>query len=525
MNSFIEDRFLEWLKILNLGDSLNPNIFVNQYNRYNELYISLISTLLEKMYTSIQSKVPNVDFFIKGRLKSKLSFLSKTFTRLVTNITSLLSDSPDNNASIEEFFGFIKEQDETKYNAISKKILDIKKSKLNIHPQKIQLFVTKVLPLLAKDEQDQLFSLLGKIHDIFAYRIVVRSVDYDIKDLKLSENGNVQIITPANSIIDINLPTKLSPEDIRTNKYGKNCASINGVETEITNHNLLYDSEISSRNRVLSNAKRDSEGKLTFLGDSILLCTRNPVLLDNIESIFYSEQNNSFYIQRNGKIINLTRCLAKGIQMKVRKSDPKTCIEFSRKIEQISVESLQEEEYTMLPNRRKDYILEPKQNSNYQSIHNSFVSIIYKILLESQIRTYDMEISTKEESEKTGHDNYKKAKKAKIISENPILKYVNEIFPNAFDSSSENIMYLLANHPEIKLSDVFPTYLLFTSTSKKEVLTLKTENPQNFDYFFSHVPKEIKAQIFEQYGINFDSFEAFTHSPVKPNSTNNKSVR
>ena len=34
--------------------------------------------------------------------------------------------------------------------------------------------------------------------------------------------------------------------------------------------------------------------------------------------------------------------------------------------------------------------------------------------------TYDGNYCTKEESEKTGHDNYKKAKKAKIISENPI---------------------------------------------------------------------------------------------------------
>lgn len=84
MSSVIEDNFIQSLKKIN--SDIDPNIFINTYSIYANEYFMFYETYIKKLYTYLVEKCPSVDFALTARLKSKLSYFTKTLSYLTDNL-------------------------------------------------------------------------------------------------------------------------------------------------------------------------------------------------------------------------------------------------------------------------------------------------------------------------------------------------------------------------------------------------------------------------------------------------------
>lgn len=511
MSNFTENRFNNWTKLLRLD--FDPSIFTKLYLKYTNDFAAIIEDLLKDLSIEIRTKFPNVDFYIKGRFKSETSYIYKTFLRLNSNISLLFDSSISNEervSAIKTFFGFLK--DKEKYQNIKNKILNEVTNEYNVSDiEDINIIFQKfqdLLNSLSQTEKNEVIKRLGKTEDIFAYRVIVNSVSFDIKDITTSEDGIIKLIDNEGKSISVSPSVKLSSNDIYENKYGKKCALIDGVETELYNYNFLYDPSIPAKKRTFKNAKKDTEGNYTFLRDAFVLSDGTHL---DITSIYYSPEYESYFFESNGERKNLSS-LINSSSIQLKKHDSKTCIEYAKKIDTIDLEFQKKYNYMPIKDRRKNYIDSPKPNSGYQSIHNSFYNFVYNFIIENQVRTKEMEEASKMENSKTGHDEYKKDKMHKKISKRPILDKVKKSDPTAFDSSASTIMVLLSkNFSQIELYEVLPKYILVTPIGD-DISSFVPNQDVVFNHFFSNIPKEKKAEIKKISGIDFTNFKSYLSS-------------
>ena len=153
----------------------------------------------------------------------------------------------------------------------------------------------------------------------------------------------------------------------------------------------MYDSSVPAKERTFENAKKDAEGNYTFLRDAFVLADGTHL---DITSIYYSPEYNSYFFESNGERKNLST-LINSSSVQLKKHDSKTCIEYAKKIDKLDLEFKKKHKYMPMEDRRKNYIDNPKPNSGYQSIHNSFYNSEFNFIIENQVRTKEMEEASK----------------------------------------------------------------------------------------------------------------------------------
>lgn len=405
VNSFVEKEFINWCKLF--GDQYYEHIsalFIDEYPRYASEYSNYIEKNMTDLYSFIHNNCPNINFSLRGRFKSKRSFLIKSFCKLAENIEKVFSGNYSYDEKyLNRFFSFISNENLDLYNSIT----DYLKS-LPPESDSVNAF-NHVLSLLPYKMRNNLIRRLGRTEDTFAYKIIVHSVDYDIKNMQIDSKGKVSFVDSNNNIIPVNPSIKLNPnKDIHQDENGLKYIILDtGEKIPFNEHNLLFDKSVAAVNRKLENAKKDSDGNITMLGDSFVLPNGKVVDISNI-SYFYNFENNSSYIKANDKTIQLSN-FNKDHSLKIRKYDEASLINATQEIDSYSCEFHKDSSFISFPFRRKDYITHPKP-TGYQSIHNSFIQPDFGYTIESQVKTLFMEDNAKNEHTSTGHDEYKKRK-------------------------------------------------------------------------------------------------------------------
>lgn len=517
MANFTENRFINWSNHLELN--FDPSLFTNIYSRYIDDFASLeIEPSLTALCKEIRHQLPNVGFYLRGRFKSETSYICKTFLKLCDNIFLLFDSTTSDekrDKAITGFFGFIKNRDT--FNNIRSAIFSVATQKKDLSDasqfKSIMKEFNTLLNLLSNEERTNVIKRLGATEDIFAFRTVITSVNYDIKNISKSKDGQIQIIDSAWNSIPISPSIKINPStDIYTNKFGKKCALIDGIETALNDKNLLYDTSLPAKDRIFENAKRDSKGNITFLRDSFIIGEKALA----INSIYFSEEDNAYFFESNGERRNLSELL-NNYSIQLQKNDSQTCIEYTEKVDKIELDFFQKNSYKIIAPKRKNYIRCPKAASNYQSIHTSFLNTKYGFYIESQTRTFEMEDDAKSEELNTGHDKYKKDKLKIKMARISSLKEIKSKDKTAFDSSASTIMKLLSSNPSsIELSEVLPSYILITPFADG-VHAYKPDNNTIFYHFFENIPQAEKDKIKKDTNIDFTNYKTYFESINKIN--------
>ena len=468
-NSPIENNFIKWCQYLH--PDINAYIFIQRYSRYSEEYLPLLSEFMTQLHQKISNEKPNINFSFKCRVKSKRSFLIKTFKTLAENVDKLFSD----NESIEKFFKFLKNNNTKRFNEIKNIIDNLPESLDTVDAFRF------VFNKLNQDEKDKLITRLGRTEDAFAYRPIVTSVDFDIKSVIRNEDGSYSCIDSEDNVIPIHSAIKFSKDDIVENPNGTKDVVINGKKHKLNERNLLYSYNVSARHRSLDNALVDADGMMTLLEDSLIINKKD---FFDISSITTLPTNGDILVSNPyGESKNLSLLLNNGT-IKLRKVDSEYTIPAIYDISSIINDYYDDNDITQIYSRFKDYIKKPKPDTDYQSLHMSSFNKLYGFTIEAQVRNLDMEDDCKNESTSSGHDQYKK-EKSKNLYKNPILNAILKQDELAFDSSTQTLLKLL-DSPDIELSEILGKYILITTTVNGVSASYQPTINTVFEHTFEH---------------------------------------
>lgn len=475
-NSKVKQDFINWCQ--QLHPDINPYLFIHRYTRYSEEYLPLIMDDMTSMHRYIREKEPNVNISLKGRIKSERSFYIKSFVTMAKNIRSIFdkeNEISEREKMFEKYFKFLLTDNPEKYYELKKKTQAV--TSAFDYEESFRIIFEE----LSKEEQDNLVRRLGRTEDTFAYRVIVQSVDFPIKSIEPSKDSDSKfyILDKNGNKLPIHTAINLNPDKdiIHSEENDKNYVLINGKKEILNERNLLYPSNLPSNQRNLKNAQKDENGNLTLLGDSFV-CGDNSHL--NIMDIKLNPTTDSILItDSNGEVRNVSSLLEKG-SLKLRKYDEESLVKEVYDIDNIIQDYYKNHDIHSIKSRRKDYIAEPKPETQYMSIHDSAIHKEYGYTQEAQNRTLEMEDDAKDESTSLGHDFYKQAKLEKY-RKNKILAKILSKNPNAFDSSTPTLMELLENN-NVELPEILGKYILTTTMSNG----ISTSYQPSIDIVFNH---------------------------------------
>ena len=348
-NSYVENEFINWCKTFGKDYyELISGIFIDEYSRYANEYSPLIEQDITNLYSNLHKQYANINYSLRGRFKSKRSFLIKTYCKLAENIEKIFSTEFKNDEkNLSRFFSFIAIENPETYNSIINYL-----NNLTPESNPTDTF-SSVLSLLSAKDRNNLIRRLGRTEDTFAYKILVHSVDYEINNITIDSNGKISFLDSNNNIVPIHQSIKINPDtDIHQNENGlKYILLDNGKKIPFNENNLLFDSSVTSANRNLKNAKKDSNGNITILGDSFVLPNGSIVDITDL-SYFYNFTNNSFYIKTNGKTINLSE-LSNPNYIKIRKYDEDSLIKATYDISFAAEKFHESSSFKALPLRKR----------------------------------------------------------------------------------------------------------------------------------------------------------------------------
>lgn len=487
-NSPIEKEFINWCNFLH--PDIKSYIFLQRYNRYSEDYYPLLDENMTQLHQKISNEKPNINFSFKGRIKSKRSFLIKTFRTIAENIVKIFPNEFPNdpteledflterNASIEKFFKFLINENPARFNEIQSLIC-----KMNSSCNTLESFRT-IFSLLNSEEQEKLITRLGRTEDTFAYRPIVHSIDFNIKSILQNENNEFEVIDDEGNHIPIHTSVTFDPEkDIIQKSNGLKYININGKEEKLNERNLLYPRNISASERNIKNALKTPDGKLTLLHDSLVINdTKHPEHFDIISLSVDPISNDILAYNQSGECRNLTLLLNSFEKTQLRKTDEEYTIPAIYSITNIIQDYYDNNNIIDITSRSKDYIKNPKQKTGYRSIHKSSFDELFGYTMEAQIRDLKMEDECKDESTSTGHDQYKQDK-LKNLLENPILAPIVKRNPLAFDSSTFTLIKIL-DDPNVELSELLAKYILVTKMKNGISVSYQPSIDKVFEHTF-----------------------------------------
>lgn len=510
-NSIVEQDFINWCH--SIHPDINPYIFIHRHRRYFDEYLPLIENDSTQIHQYLHSKKPNINFSLKGRVKSKRSFLIKSFICIAENIENIFSQATSNEEReklFNKYFKFL-------LNENPKKFEELKKITFGIIPtlEDYRDSFRFIFQKLSQEEKNNLIRRLGRTEDTYAYRLIIHSVDFPISSIISSSDGKFHIIDNNGNKVEIAPAIRFNPEtDLVTSKEtDETFVVVDGRKELFNERNLLYPENLPLKKHNLENAQKDENGNLFLLCDSFIRENNSPL---NIIDIKFNPVNNSvFVIDSNGESRNLTSLLQRET-LSLRKFDENSLIKELYEIDLTIQEYYKTHKIQSILSRRKDYIEKPKPDTHYQSIHDSCFHKDYGYTMEAQERTLDMEEKGKDENTRIGHDVYKQ-KKLEKYSNNIILKQIIEKDNSAFDSSTPTLMKILEDK-NVELSELLGKYILTTSMTNGVSMSFQPTIDVIFDHTFSHTKAQPRSTD-NSHKLDFSNYKNFISSRMKRNST------
>ena len=521
-NSKVENDFISWCNYIH--PDINPYIFIQRHARYSEEYFPFLEELMTNLHHEISEKLPNINFSFKGRVKSKRSFLIKSFRTMAEGIERLFPNEYPTNPeemekflnkrekNIEKYFKFLlKNNNNERFNEI-KAIVENTPHNLGTLDGFRNLF-NKLSP----DEKENLVTRLGRSSDTFANRVVVNSVDFNVKSLKNANNGQIEIVDPEGNSIHISPSIAISSSQIKEEK-GTKYVDFNGEKKEITESNLLYPRDLPANSRKFENALKTADGRIILLQDSIVIDDKEHFDIVSIKSD--SLTGDVLLYNQYGESKNLGLLLNSSENIKLRKTDEKYTNPCLYQIRDAINDYSDKNDIIRIEKRFKDYVKNPKQHSNYKSLHDSFYALI-GYSSETQIRDLNAHERTQtpktvaelENSSACNHDQYKKDKMKKWDS-NPIMHNILDKNPQAFDSSTEVLSELLYE-PNVELTDLLGKYILVTKFSDGTSKAFIPEINYIFEHTFGSVHNSVHDSSDSLPHLDFSSYKNFILSRKK----------
>lgn len=543
----IEKDFITWCNYIH--PDINPYIFFRRHTRYFDEYSPFLEELMVNLHQELCNKLPNINFSFKGRIKSKRSFLIKSFRTLAESIEKLFPDQypadqselkilqEKRSKNIEKYFKFLLKDTPPKIE----RYLKIKNMIENTSQEKGTLKGFRDLfEQLSPDEKENLVIRLGRTEDTFANRIIVNDVDFNIQSIRSNADGQFEILDEKGTIIPISSSIQIPSDKIILNEHdGNRYAIIDDSPKKISDHHLLYETDLTASKRTFENASKTSDGKITLFQDLLVINDEEQFNIvstftdsatgDIMATIHHSrESNNSQYCESDSNVINLSKLLCNGIPIKLKKFDKLYTEKALYDIRDAMYQYYDEIGVTRIWTRSKDYVQSPKKDSKYQSLHDSYFYESIGYCLETQIRDLEMEKDCENKPASnstdspliTSHDTYKKDKMKKWLK-NPILCHILEKDPEAFDSSTEILEKLLYN-PNVALPDLLGKYIMTAKVANNKVEPFTPKIPQTFEHTFQNPKAYTPSPQDSLPPLDFSSYEHFMHSRKIRNDARSK---
>lgn len=473
-SSKVKEKFINWCS--QLHPDVNPYVFIHRYTRYSEEYLPLIMDDMTSMHQFIHDNKPNVNVSFKGRIKSERSFYIKSFVTMAKNIKSIFDNEnevSERNKMFEKYFKFLLTDNPQKYQELQKLVPTI------VTRYDYESSFRIIFEQLTKNERDKLVYRLGRTEDTFAYRMIINSVDYSVKSIEHLSDSEFYILDSDNNQLPIHKALSINPNKdiIYSEEFDKKYIMVNGKKETLNDRNLLYPPNLPPIQRNLENALKDENGNLTLLRDSFVLGDNS--VLDIMDVKFNSTNNSILITDSNGEVRNLSHLLQNS-KIKLRKHDEDPLIKEVYTIDCLRQDYYDNHNIQSIHSRHKDYIANPRPETQYMSIHDSAIHKNYGYTQEGQLRTLEMEDSGKDETTRVGHDAYKKEKNKKF-KENKILAKILSADPEAFDSSTPTLMELVKKG-EVELPEILGKYILTTTISEGTSVSYQP----SIDVIFNH---------------------------------------
>ena len=546
-NPKVENDFIQWCQYIH--PDINPYIFFRRHIRYSDEYAPLLEDLMVKLHKELCRRLPNVNFSFKGRIKSKRSFLIKSFRTMAESINKLFPDQypTDENEmkalqeqrskNIEKYFKFLLKDRPPKIE----RYLKIKNMIESTPPEKGTLNGFRALfEQLTPDEKENLVIRLGRTEDTFANRIIVNDVDFNIQSVRSNSEGQLEILDETGNTIPISSAIQIPSDEIVLDETnGNRYVIIDGKRKKVNEHNLLYDSELPARKRKFANASKTPDDKVTLFQD--ILVINDEEQFDIVSAYTDSETGDTLvithqtkdastnkYCEDNSNIINLTKLLQNGTNVKLKKFDSQYTEQALYDIRDAMYQYYDEIGVTRIWTRSKDYVQSPKDDSNYKSLHDSYFYEEIGYSLETQIRDLEMERDCENKADinpanttlATSHDTYKKEKMKKWYN-NLILRPILEKTPEAFDSSTEILEKLLYD-PDVALPDLLGKYIITAKVAKNKVEPFTAKIFQVFEHTFQNPKAYVPEPQDSLPALDFSSYENFIRSRKIRNDARSK---
>lgn len=536
-NPKVENDFIEWCRYIH--PDINPYLFFRRHTRYSDEYLPFLESLMKNLHKELSTKLPNINFSFKGRIKSKRSFLIKSYRMMAESIEKLFPDQyptdederkalqEQRSKNIEKYFKFLLKETPPKIE----RYLKIKNMIENTSPEKGTLNGFRDLfNQLTPEEKEDLVIRLGRTEDTFANRIIVNDIDFDIQSIRSNSDGQLEILDEKGNAIPISSAIQIPSNEVTLDENdGNRYAIIDGKRKKISEHHLLYETELPAKKRTFANASKTPDDKITLFQDVIVI--NDDEQFDVVSTFTDSETGDTMVITHQSKntspnqyceddtnIINLSKLLRNGTNLKLKKFDSQYTEKALYDIRDAMYQYYDQIGVTRIWTRSKDYVQSPKEYSQYKSLHDSYFYQKIGYSLETQIRDIEMErdcenkvnVNSTNTPLVTSHDSYKK-EKMKKWSKNPILRHILKKDPEAFDSSTEILEKLLYN-PDVSLSDLLGKYIMTAKVDQNKVESFVAEIYQVFEHTFQN-PKAYTPDSNDSLPpLDFSSYENFFSS-------------
>ena len=228
-NPKVENDFIQWCQFIH--PDINPYIFFRRHTRYSDEYAPLLEKLMVNLHEELCRRLPNINFSFKGRIKSKRSFLIKSFRTMAGSIEKLFPDQyptdenemkalqEERSKNIEKYFKFLLKDRPPKIE----RYLKIKNMIENtLHENGTLKGFRDLFEQLTPDEKENLVIRLGRTEDTFANRIIVNDVDFNIQSVRSNPEGQLEILDEKGNAIPISSAIQIPSNEIVLDKTDGN---------------------------------------------------------------------------------------------------------------------------------------------------------------------------------------------------------------------------------------------------------------------------------------------------------------
>lgn len=475
--SKVEENFIK--ACMQINKHINPLLFLRKYNTFSKDYKNFYEQDLLTLGKMINTIFPNVEYSLVGRTKSKYSFCKKTTQKLdkCFNYDDIEDEKErkktENN--IAHILSFFDNYDD---------LLPILKDNSISSQTKMNMIISN----LSGNDKMRFILHLGMSDDIFAHRLIVRSVGSTIcgtysANNKLyikDKNGNNVLIQPSIKITDPKIIKQIkSTLDKTTTDYSRIEIEVNGKKEQINLDYIVKNDDNSP--------KFNKDGSLTLLRDSIEFPDKSIINItpDNLIHV-----DGHIYVKTDSGLKDIDNLV-------LRKYDEPSVSQGINRImsylenQYLSLDPNLYDEYYEIPSERyKNYINTPKA-SGYKSIHATILKKWFNSYKNKYVTKYSQEI----QAESLVMD------KDKDDPNSPISH-------NKYKSSADELSKLMVD-PTYDLSDLFPEYILVTSfniNGHKEVFSHRADLEASIKHI---IPETDFNKLIQERNSNIEELDSF----------------